>query len=130
MRSFWRSAALALIAAGFCMALGAPAQAGCVELSGTADGFDKETAVSRAQLALADYVKQYKAEKSLRAVTVSAKRASPQPYWRSSISENMLCFNIWCGIYKPDIVNARSHTICWHGVVSPYVCTSGAKVCW
>ena len=70
-----RGSVLALMAAGFCMALGAPAQAGCVGLSGTADGFDKETAVSRAQLALADYVKQYKAEKRLRAVTVSAMRA-------------------------------------------------------
>ena len=66
MRSFWRGSALALIAAGFCLALGAPAQAGCVGLSGTADGFDKETAVSRAQLALADYVKQYKAGKRRR----------------------------------------------------------------
>ena len=63
MRGFCHDSAMALIAAGFCLALGAPAQAGCVELSGTADGFDKETAVSRAQLALADYVKQYKAEK-------------------------------------------------------------------
>ena len=125
-----RGSALALIAASFCLALGAPAQAGCVSLSGTADGFDKETAVSRAQLALADYVKQYKAEKRLRAVTVSAMRASPQPYWRSSVSDNQFCFGINCGIYKPDIVNARSYTICWHGVVSPYVCTSGAKVCW
>ena len=77
MRSYWLSSALALIAAGFCLALGAPAQAGCVVLSGTADGFDKETAVSRAQLALADYVNQYKAEKKLRAATVSAMRASP-----------------------------------------------------
>jgi hypothetical protein len=58
------------------MALGAPAQAGCVGLSGTAEGFDKETAVSRAQLALAYYVKQYKAEKRLRAVTVSAVAAT------------------------------------------------------
>ena len=54
MRSYWRGSALALIAAGSCLALGAPAQAGCIGLSGTADGFDKETAVSRAQLALAD----------------------------------------------------------------------------
>jgi hypothetical protein len=110
-----RGSVLALMAAGFCMALGAPAQAGCVGLSGTADGFDKETAVSRAQLALADYVKQYKAEKRLRAVTVSAMRASPQPYWRSSVSENMFCLGIRCGIYKPDIVNASSYTVCWHG---------------
>jgi hypothetical protein len=125
-----RGSALALIAASFCLALGAPAQAGCVGLSGTADGFDKETAVSRAQLALADYVKQYKAGKRLRAVTASAMRASPHPYWRSSVSENMFCLGIQCGIYKPDIVNASSYTVCWHGVVSPYVCTSGAKVCW
>jgi hypothetical protein len=130
MRSYWRGSALALIAAGFCLALGAPAQAACVGLSGTTDGFDKETAVSRAQLALADYVKQYKAEKRLRAVTVSAMRASPKPYWRSSVSENMFCFNIRCGVYKPDIVNKSSYTVCWSGVVSPYVCTSGAKLCW
>ncbi len=48
MRSNWRGSALALIAAGFCLTLHAPAQAGCVVLSGTADGFDKQTAVSRA----------------------------------------------------------------------------------
>jgi hypothetical protein len=47
------------------MAQGAPASAACVVLAGTADGFDKETAVSRAQLALDDYIKQYKAENHL-----------------------------------------------------------------
>ena len=108
MRAYWRGLALALIAAGFCLALGAPAQAGCVLLSGTADGFDKETAVGRAQSALADEVKQYKAEKRLSAVTVSAMRAPPHPYWRDSVSNDMLCFNVWCGIYKPDIVKRRS----------------------
>jgi hypothetical protein len=91
-------------------------------LSGTADGFDKETAVSRAQLALSDYIKEYKAAKRLGAVTVSAMRAKPEPYWRESVSEKMM--------YRPDIVNAKSYTICWTGVVSPYVCTSGAKLCW
>ena len=131
MISFVRCSALSLIAAACCLVLSAPAQAGCVGLSGTADGFDKETAVSRAQLALADYVKEYKAAKHLSAVTVSAMRASPQPYWRSSVSESMFCLDsIWCGIYKPDIVTKSSYTVCWHGVVSPYVCTSGAKVCW
>jgi hypothetical protein len=130
MISFVRCSALSLIAAACCLVLSAPAQAGCVGLSGTADGFDKETAVSRAQLALADYVKEYKVAKHLSAVNVSAMLAKPQPYWRSSVSDDQLCFGINCGIYKPDIVNAHSHTICWHGVVSPYVCTSGAKVCW
>jgi hypothetical protein len=122
MASYVRGLASALIAAGLCVAQGAPASAGCIGLSGTADGFDKETAVSRAQLALSDYIKEYKAAKKLGAVTVSAQRAEPQPYWRPYVSDNMY--------YHPDIVNATSYTICWQGVVSPYVCTSGAKICW
>lgn len=122
MASYVRGLALAIMAAGLCAAQGAPAWAGCVGLSGTADGFDKETAVSRAQLALSDYIKEYKAAKKLGAVTVSAQRAEPQPYWRPYVSDNMY--------YHPDIVNAKSYTICWQGVVSPYVCTSGAKICW
>jgi hypothetical protein len=130
MNSYWRGSALALIAAGFCLAFGAPAQAGCVVVSGTADGIDQETAVGRAQLALDDYIKQYKTTKRLGAISVSAMRVSPQPYWRDSVSDDQFCFGLHCGYYKPDIVTARSHTICWHGVVSPYVCTSVAKLCW
>lgn len=122
MTSYVRGLALALMAAGLCVAQGAPAWAGCIGLSGTADGFDKETAVSRAQLALSDYIKEYKAQKHISAVTVSAQRAEPQPYWRPYVSDNMY--------YHPDIVNAKSYTICWQGVVSPFVCTSGAKICW
>jgi hypothetical protein len=109
------------MAAGLCLQ-GAPAWAGCVGLSGTADGFDKETAVSRAQLALSDYIKEYKRTKKLSSVTVSPMQAQPEPYWRGSVSENMM--------YRPDIVDAKSYTICWQGVISPYVCTSGAKACW
>src|ERR1044071_10471848 len=96
-----RGSVLALMAAGFCLALGSPAQAACVGLSGTADGFDKETAVSRAQLALDEYVKQYKAEKKLGVLALSAMRAAPQPYWRGSVSETMM--------YKPDIVTSKSY---------------------
>jgi hypothetical protein len=113
---------VALVAAGLCVAQGTPAPAACVVLAGTADGFDKETAVSRAQLSLDDYIKQYKAENHLGAVTVKAMRAEPQPYWRGRVSENMM--------YHPDIVNEKSYTVCWQGVVSTYVCTSGAQVCW
>jgi len=122
MMACLRGLALAIMAAGLCAAQGAQASAGCVGLSGTADGFDKETAVSRAQLALADYIKQYKAEKHLASVSVSPMRAQPQPYWRPYVSDNMF--------YHPDIVDAKSYTVCWQGVVSPYVCTSGAKACW
>ena len=122
MRVFTRVFGLAFVAAGLCLAQGAPANAACLGFSGTADGFDQETGVSRAQLALADAITEFKASKRLPAVTVSAMRAKPQPYWRDSVSADLY--------YKPDIVKSNSYTICWHGVVSPYVCTSGAKVCW
>ena len=122
MRSFKRVLGLALIAGGLCLAQGAPAKAGCLGFSGTADGFDQGTAVSRAQVAVADAIKEYKASKRLGSVTVTAMRAKPQPYWRDYVSENLF--------FKPDIVKSNSYTVCWTGVVSPYVCTSGAKACW
>ena len=117
-----RTMRLALVAAGLCMGQGAPASADCVVLAGTADGFDKETEVGRAQLALDDYIEQYKTENHLGAVTIGAMRAEPQPYWRGRVSENMM--------YRPDIVTEKSYTVCWQRVVSTYVCTSGAQICW
>lgn len=122
MKSYLRGIALALTAVGLCLAPGATAQAGCVGLSGTADGFDRRTAVSRAQSALATAIQDYKAQKRIRRVSIRAMRARPQPYWRSTVSPNLY--------QKPDVVTSRSHTVCWSGVVSPSVCTSGAKVCW
>ncbi len=90
MRSYKRVFGLALIAAGLCLAQSAPAKAGCLGFSGTADGFDKETAVSRAQAAVADAITQYKQSKRLGSVTVTAMRAKPQPYWRDSVSDGSL----------------------------------------
>ena len=121
MRSYLRVVGLALIEAGLCLAQSAPANAGCLGFSGTADGFDRETGISRAQLALADAIAQYKSSKRLGSVTVTPMKAKPQPYWRDSVSADLF--------YKPDVVKSNSYTVCWHGVVSPYVCTSGAKVC-
>jgi len=130
MRSYLRVFGLALVGAGLCLVQGAPANTACLGFSGTADGFDQQTGVSRAQLALADAINQYKKAKKLKNVTVTAMRAEPQPYWRASVSDDQFCFGTHCGFYKPDIVTAHSYTICWHGVISPYVCTSGAKACW
>ncbi len=122
MRSYLRGLALALTAAGLCMSQGATAQAGCVAISGTADGLNRRTAVSRSQNSLATAIANFKAEKSIHSVSVRPMRTKPQPYWRGSVSANMY--------QKPDVVTSRSHTICWSGVVSPSVCTSGAKICW
>jgi hypothetical protein len=91
---------LVLLAAGLCM-LNARRRRQLVSFwPDTADGFDKETAVSRAQRSLEDYIQQYKAENHLDQVTISAMRAEPQPYWRGRVSENMM--------HCPDIVTDNS----------------------
>ena len=122
MRSYWRALALVFTAAGLLMAQGATAEAGCVGLAGTADGMNKQTAVARAQDALAKAIINYKAQKGIRSVSINPMRAKPRPYWRDSVSADLY--------QKPDIVTGQSHTICWSGVISPTVCTSGARICW
>ena len=120
MRSLLCVSTCALVVAGLCVAA-APAHAGgCSKLVGTADGWDRADALSGAQAALTGAVADFK--KGRGAVTVTAMRAKPQPYWREAVSADLFV--------KPDVVTAKSYTVCWHGVVSPVVCTSGAKVCW
>lgn len=121
MRSLLRVCAFASLAAGLCMVVSVPASAGgCTKYAGTADGYDKADAVQGAQAALAEAVADLKAKKG--SLTITPQRATPQPYWRSSVSADLYV--------KPDVVTAKSYTVCWHGVISPVVCTSGAKVCW
>jgi hypothetical protein len=121
MRSFLCVSACALIAVGLCVVAAVPAQAGgCSKLLGTADGWNKQDALSGAQSALAEAIVEFKRGKG--AVSVTPLKAKPQPYWRDAVSAELFL--------KPDVVTAKSHTVCWKGVVSPVVCTSGAKVCW
>ena len=122
MKSFWCVSACALVAAGIGLAAAAPANAGgCSRFVGTADGWDKPDALSGSQAALAGAISDFKA-KNKAAISVTPLKAKPQPYWRDSVSAELYV--------KPDVVTAKSYTVCWHGVVSPVVCTSGAKVCW
>ena len=120
MRSFLYVPVYALAIAVLCVAVAPANAAGCMQLVGTADGWDKADALSGSQAALAQEVNDFKKGKG--AVTVTAMKARPQPYWRESVSDYLYV--------KPDVVTAKSYTVCWHGVVSPVVCTSGAKVCW
>jgi hypothetical protein len=123
MWSYRRFCVLTFAAAGLWLAPSTMVHAACVGLSGTADGMNKATAVARAQNAVTEAIKDYKTQNRIRgATTVTPMLAQPQPYWRASVSPDLY--------QKPDVVTATSHTICWSGVVSPFVCTAGAKLCW
>jgi hypothetical protein len=106
----------------FSLAQAAPASAACLGFSGTADGMNQQTAVSRSQNAVTEAVAEYKAQKRLGTPSLTPMRAKPQPYWRDAVRAELFI--------KPDIVTSQIYTICWTGVVSPFVCTSGSKACW
>ncbi len=120
MHSFLRVGLLGCLV-GACLIAGAEtASAGCNRVMGTADGFNKVDAVAGAQSALDGAIKEFRAKRQV--VSVGPARPKPQPYWRSTVTEDLY--------FKPDVMTARSHTTCWSGVVSPVVCTAAAKVCW
>jgi len=121
MKLISRIAVSALALAGIAMATPQAAHAGCTLLSGTADGLNKQQAVTRSRQALNDYVVAFKRRRGMRGATVSPAKAPPNPYWRKGVARHLYL--------KPDLRTRRAHTVCWEGVISPAVCTSGAQLC-
>jgi hypothetical protein len=101
----------------------AAAQTQCVSFSDTIDGVNKDRAVEKSLKSLDEQIEKWKADNGVTgSVTVTAEKPQPHPFWRSSVPSYALI--------PPDVVSDSAYTICWTGVVSPVVCTSGARVCW
>ena len=103
----------------------AAAQTQCVSFSDSIDGVnkDKDRAVEKSLKSLDEQIEKWKADSGVTGpVTVTAEKPQPHPFWRSSVPSYALL--------PPDVVSDTAYTICWTGVVSPVVCTSGARVCW
>jgi len=93
----------------------------------TWDGGSKRGALARSQSGLRDTIAKWRREQGKRsgwrsdAVTIEAHQMRPNPYWRSRVKSSLY--------YRPNVRTATSYTVCWKGVISTAVCTSGAKVC-
>jgi hypothetical protein len=122
MREGGRLLIALFVVIGLVAVLPASLSAKCSLLVGTADGWNKGDASTGARKALSDSIAEWKAKTRSSSLSVTAMRPRPQPYWRTEVAPELYL--------KPDIVTSQSHTICWKGVVSPVVCSSGAKVCW
>lgn len=109
-----------------CLGMSPPACAAfsrCMFFSGTADALVKPNAVEKSLEALREAIDKYKAENGVTGpASEIAEKPRPHPYWRSEISPHLFL--------PPDTVSDAAYTLCWKGVVSPVVCTSGAKLCW
>ena len=95
----------------------------CQLFSGTADALAKSEAVDGSRKSLSEAIAQWK-DRNRRSgrVSQSADKPTPHPYWRREVSEALLLL--------PEVVTSEAYTLCWRGVVSPVICTSGAKLCW
>lgn len=95
----------------------------CYFFSGTADAIVKSNAIEGSIASLQGAINKWKVANGVTGpVTQTAQRPRPHPYWRSSVSPDLFL--------PPDVITDSTHTVCWKGVVSPVVCTSGSKVCW
>jgi hypothetical protein len=56
-------------------------------------------------------------------VSISAYRVKPDPFWKAV--RPVVPKDVIYGTF----VTAKTYTTCFTGVVVPYVCTSGSKVC-
>ncbi len=95
----------------------------CLYFSGTADSIRKPKAIEDSLASLKEAVDKWKTDNGITGpVTQTAQKPEPHPYWRRTISPELFL--------PPDTVTESTYTLCWKGVVSPVVCTSGAKLCW
>jgi len=101
----------------------AAAQTQCVSFSDSIDGVDKNHAVEKSLKSLHEQIEKWKADNGVTGpVTETAEKPQPHPFLRRSVPAYALL--------PPDVVSDTAYTICWTGVVSPAVCTSGTRVCW
>lgn len=96
----------------------------CYLVAGTQDALTKERAIEKSRATLENGIAELKRQKGWKRVTVRARRAEPDPLFkavRTKVTPDLLI--------KPDVKSARAYSVCWRGVGSPAVCTSGAMVC-
>ena len=114
---------LVLLALASTPALAQSVEERCMFFSGTADSIKRASAVEESQEALRGVIDKWRTENAISGpITEAPQRPEPKPYWRGSISPDLFL--------TPDVVTDTAYTLCWKGVISPVVCTSGTRVCW
>jgi hypothetical protein len=112
-----------LAAAGFALFGQKPAEAGCQVISATHSADSKGEALKMSQVLAAQSANELKRSKGWHSVSMSAYRVKPDPFWK------MVRPVVPKDVIYGHFVTARTYTTCFTGVVVPFVCTSGAKVC-
>jgi hypothetical protein len=100
-----------------------PAAAGCQVIKATHSADTKAEALTMSRQLAAQGANDIKRSKGWRYVSMSAYKVPPDPFWKAV--RPVVPKDVIYGKF----VNAKTYTTCFTGVVVPYVCTSGSKVC-
>jgi hypothetical protein len=100
-----------------------PAVAGCQVIKATHSADTKAEALAMSRQLAAQSANDIKRSKGWRYVSMSAYKVPPDPFWKAV--RPVVPKDVIYGKF----VNAKTYTTCFTGVVVPYVCTSGSKVC-
>jgi hypothetical protein len=100
-----------------------PAAAGCQVISATHSADTKAEALTMSRQLAAQSAAELRRSKGWSYVSMSAYRVKPDPFWKSV--RPVVPKDVIYGSF----VTAKTYTTCFTGVVVPYVCTSGSKVC-
>jgi hypothetical protein len=100
-----------------------PAAAGCQVISATHSADNKAEALAMSRALAAQSAAELRRSKGWSYVSMSAYRVKPDPFWKSV--RPVVPKDVIYGSF----VTAKTYTTCFTGVVVPYVCTSGSKVC-
>jgi hypothetical protein len=100
-----------------------PAAAGCDVISATHSADNKAEALAMSRALAAESANNLRRSRGWSYVSMSAYRVKPDPFLKSV--RPVVPRDVIYGTF----VTAKIYTTCFTGVVVPYVCTSGSKVC-
>jgi hypothetical protein len=100
-----------------------PAPAGCDVVSATHSADTKSEALAMSRALANESAKDLRRSKGWKSISMSAYKVKPDPFWKTV--RPVVPKDVIYGTF----VTAKTYTTCFTGVVVPYVCTSGSKVC-
>src|SRR5262245_56656918 len=126
MFGFLRMTAAVLVTAG-CVSVSlelGSAEAACQLITATHSAATKAEAAQTSRALAVQSAYQLKSTRRWSYVTLSARRVKGDPFWKA-VRPNGVPRDAQL---KPDLVSSHFYTTL-HGVVVPYVCTTGSTVC-
>jgi hypothetical protein len=92
-------------------------------ISATHSADNKADALALSRVLAAESAADLKRSKGWHSVSMSAYKVKPDPFWKAV--RPVVPHDVIYGSF----VTAKTYSTCFTGVVVPYVCTSGSKVC-